>query len=238
MKILIIIPTLNEEKNISKIAFSILSLNKLFLSILFVDDNSSDRSQEEIIKLKNKYKNIFYIFRKKKGIGSAHKDGIKWAFKKEYQFCVTIDADGTHNPFMINKMLNVILKKKKNYDIINTNRFLRKNSLSDWPIIRRYITIIRYTLVKIFLKTKLDSSGGFRLYNLKNISFKHFFYSRDKNYFYLIESMFYFEKLGYKILELPIKLKFRNFGNSKMRISHILDSLINLVKLSYKNYMK
>ena len=46
------------------------------------------------------------------------------------------------------------------------------------------------------------------------------------------------EKLGYKILELPIKLKFRNFGNSKMRIFHILDSLINLVKLSYKNYMK
>ena len=113
MKILIIIPTLNEEKNIAKIAFSILSLNKLFLSILFIDDNSSDRSQEEIIKLKNKYGNIFYIFRKKKGIGSAHKDGIKWAFKKEYQFCVTIDADGTHNPSMINKMLNVILTKKK-----------------------------------------------------------------------------------------------------------------------------
>jgi dolichol-phosphate mannosyltransferase len=233
LKILIIVPTLNEEKNISKIAFSILALNRLYLSILFIDDNSSDKSQEEIIKLKNKNKNIFYIFRKKKGIGSAHKDGIRWAFKNKFQYCFTIDADGTHNPLIINKMLNLIFKKK--YDIINTNRFLRDNSLLDWPFIRRYITLFRFVLVKIFLKTNLDSSGGFRLYNLNTIKLKHFFYSKNKNYFYLIESLFYFEKLGYKICEVPIKLRFRNYGNSKMKIFHIFDSLLSLLKLSYKN---
>jgi glycosyltransferase involved in cell wall biosynthesis len=54
-KTLIVIPTLNEEKNIKKIAHKILLLKKNYLNILFVDDNSLDGSQEEIILLKKKY---------------------------------------------------------------------------------------------------------------------------------------------------------------------------------------
>jgi dolichol-phosphate mannosyltransferase len=235
LKILIIIPTLNEEKNIKKIFLKIHKLKKNIFSILFIDDNSTDKSQSEIIKLKKKYKKIYYLFRKKKGIGSAHKDGIRWAFKNKFNYCVTIDADGTHDPLLINKMLKVTLKKSNNYDIINTNRFLKKYSLADWPIGRKLITILRFVLVKLLLGTKLDSSGGFRFYNLNTINPKDFFYSKDINYFYLIESLFYFEKKGYSIFELPIKLKFRNYGASKMRLLHIFKSLYKLVKLSYKS---
>ena len=235
-KTLVVIPTLNEEKNIKKIVHKIILLKKYSLNILFVDDNSSDSSQEEIINLKKKFKKIDYLFRKnKRGIGSAHKDGIKFAFKNKFNFCVTIDADGTHDPVTIIKMLDIISKKSNNLDIINTNRFLKNDSLSDWPFFRRYITLLRYILVKVLLKTNLDSSGGLRLYNLNTIKFKDFFLSKDKNYFYLIESLFYFEKLNYKIIEFPIYLKYRNYGSSKMRISHIFNSLLRLIKLSFKN---
>jgi dolichol-phosphate mannosyltransferase len=235
-KTLIVIPTLNEEKNIRKIAHKIILLKKNFLNILFIDDNSSDRSQLEIILLKKKYKKINYLFRKnKRGIGSAHKDGIKFAFRNKFDYCITIDADGTHDPKIIIKMLDLILKKSNNFDIINTNRFLKDNSLSDWPLLRKYITLLRFFLVKILLKTNLDSSGGFRLYNLNTVKFKHFFLSQDKNYFYLIESLFYFEKLKYKIYEFPIYLKYRNYGSSKMRFVHIFASLLKLIKLSFKN---
>lgn len=235
-KTLVVIPTLNEEKNIKKIVHKIILLKKYSLNILFVDDNSSDGSQEEIINLKKKFKKIDYLFRKnKRGIGSAHKDGIKFAFKNKFNFCVTIDADGTHDPVTIIKMLDIISKKSNNLDIINTNRFLKNNSLSDWPFSRRCITLLRYILVKVLLKTNLDSSGGLRLYNLNTIKFKDFFLSKDKNYFYLIESLFYFEKLHYKIFEFPIYLKYRNYGSSKMRISHIFNSLLRLIKLSFKN---
>ena len=77
MKICVAIPTLNEEKNIL-IIFSKIKKTKIKLDILFVDDNSSDKSQELIKKLSKKNKNVKYIFRKNKvGIGSAHKDAIK-----------------------------------------------------------------------------------------------------------------------------------------------------------------
>ena len=79
MKICVAIPTLNEEKNIFVI-FSKIQKTKIKLDILFVDDNSSDKSQELIKKLCKKNKNVKYIFRKNKvGIGSANKDAIKYS---------------------------------------------------------------------------------------------------------------------------------------------------------------
>lgn len=236
-KILIIIPTLNEEKNIKKLVRKIFSLKKYSFNILFIDDNSLDGTQKEIINLKKEFKNINYLLREnKRGIGSAHQEGIKYAFKNKFNYCITIDADGTHDPAVILEMLELFNKQSGNCDIINTNRFLNPKSISDWPFIRKFITTLRFLLVKILLKTELDSSGGFRFYKLSTIRLKHFFLSKDKNYFYLIESLFYFEKIGYKIYELPISLKFRNYGNSKMRLSHIFDSLKKLIILSLKNF--
>ena len=66
LKILIIIPTLNEEKNIKKIFLKIHKLKKNIFSILFIDDNSTDKSQSEIIKLKKNIKKFIIYFGKKR----------------------------------------------------------------------------------------------------------------------------------------------------------------------------
>ena len=82
--ILIVIPTLNEKGNVSKLTKKILSIFKS-VNILFIDDNSKDGTKEEIINLNNTSKKINYIFRPKKlGIGSAHKKGILWGYKKNF----------------------------------------------------------------------------------------------------------------------------------------------------------
>ena len=232
MKVLIIIPTLNESLNIRNL---IKRINKLHSSIdiLIVDDNSNDGTLEILLNIKKRKKNIQVISRKKdKGIGSAHLCGIKYAYKKNYSICLTMDADGTHNPKNISKMLKLI--KYKNFEIINTNRFLDKKSLKDWPLIRKFITFFRYFLVKIILNTNYDSSGGFRCYNLKKISKNHFFLTKNKNYFFLIESLFIFENLNYRIYEIPNKLKFRSANKSKMKFYHILESLLSLMKLRFR----
>ena len=64
-------------------------------------------------KKKKRYKRIFLIRRPKKlGIGSAHKDGLKWGYKKKYSIIVTMDCDGTHDPYYINKMIKLLVSKK------------------------------------------------------------------------------------------------------------------------------
>ena len=85
VKICIIIPVLNEEDNILLIYNKIKKL-KLNFDILFVDDNSKDLTREKILNLKKVKRNIFNLFRnKRKGIGSAHKAGISWCYKRNYK---------------------------------------------------------------------------------------------------------------------------------------------------------
>ena len=143
-----------------------------------------------------------------------------------------MDADGTHDPINIADMINVI--KKKSIDVVGTSRFLEKDSLKDWPYFRIVITKVRYYLVKLLLNTKYDSSGGFRCYNLRSVNQKIFKLITNKNYFFLIESMYLLEKKGYKILDIAIKLKFRSADQSKMRIFHIFESFYSLIKLRFK----
>ena len=107
---LIIIPTLNEKKNIKRL-FSQIKKQKINSDILFIDDNSIDGTRKEIINFKRKNKNTKYIFRPTKlGIGSAHKVGLIYGYKKKYKQILTMDADGTHDPKYIKKcFLNQII---------------------------------------------------------------------------------------------------------------------------------
>jgi dolichol-phosphate mannosyltransferase len=233
LKNLLILPTLNENNNIFNLIKKI-KTTKLNLNILFIDDNSTDGTQNKIKSICRKNKKIKYIFRKNaNGIGSAHKKGIIWAIKNQFDICITMDADGTHDPKLIKYMIKQI--NNRNFEIISTNRFSIKNSMKYWPLHRIFLTKLRYYLVSFFLNTKLDSSGGFRAYNLRKIKYKDFFISKNNSYFFLIESLFYFEKLKYKIKELPIKLNPRTYEKSKMKLKDILSSLINLVLLKINN---
>ena len=111
--VIIIVPTLNEKDNIN-ILLEKLEETNIASDILFIDDNSSDGTQELIKELIKKHQSINCIFRPKKmGVGSAHKDGLIWSYKKNYKIVVTMDADGTHDP----KYIKLLIEQLKNLKI-------------------------------------------------------------------------------------------------------------------------
>ena len=230
-KSIVVIPTLNENDNIHFLYKNI--VQKFKIPILFIDDNSIDGTRDKIKKFSKKNNLVKYILEKKTRNRFAHKAGIFWSYKKNIIFCVTMDADRTHNPKEIKKIINTL--NKRNADIIITTRFEKKSSLRDWPLFRVLITSIRFYLVKIMLNTNLDSSGGYRCYNLKSIKKNDFKLVDSNGYFFLVESLFYFEKLNYKITAISTTLKYRTSGKSKMRFIDIGVSLVNLFKLIFFN---
>ena len=118
----IIIPVLNEEKNINKIFFKI-KKTKISSDVLFIDDNSTDNTRLNIFELQKSNRNIKYIYRPKKmGIGSAHKHGIRWCYKKKYNLIITMDCDGTHDP----RYLLDLIKESNFNDFVITTRFKKK----------------------------------------------------------------------------------------------------------------
>ena len=228
---LLIIPTLNERKNITTLFKKIRKIDQK-IDILFVDDNSTDGTREEILYLKKRNKSIYYIFRPRKlGIGSAHKDGLKFAYKKKYKIILTMDADGTHNP----KYIKNLIKYSSKYDLISTNRFEKKDSLIEWPVHRRFLTKIRFYLINILLNINYDSSGAYRCYNAKNIKLNDVLGAKNDGYSFFWESLYLLNKKKYSIKEIPIYLPYRKVGSSKMTMRDIIGSLFYLFKYSIKN---
>ena len=231
MKKIIIVPTYNERKNISKLIIKIYKLYKSNFDILIVDDNSPDKTLDEVIKLKKKYKFVKYIKRSKKlGIGSAHKIAILSSYKKKYDLIITMDSDGTHDPIYIKKMI----KNMKKYDLIITNRFKKKDSLSEWPIHRKFLTKLRFYLISFLLNIPLDTSGAYRCYNTKKIKIKDILSAKDNGYSFFWESGYLLFKKKYKIYEIPIKLPYRTVGSSKMKIRDIISALYYLLIVTFK----
>ena len=227
MNICVVIPTLNEEKNIPKIFNKIIN-TKIKLDILFIDDNSIDASQNIIKNLKKKFKYVKYIFRHNKiGIGSAHKDGIKYCYKNKYDLIITMDADGTHDPKYFKKMITAA----KYFDYVITSRFANPGLIKDWPLLRKFITYSRHTLVKMILGISYDASGAYRCFYRNKINLKDICAAKNYDYAFFWEITYIIKKRGYKIHEIPVQLIYRKLGKSKMKIKHIFFSLFYLFKI-------
>ena len=225
--ILVIVPTLNEKNNII-ILLKKLKLTKILHDILFIDDNSKDGSQEVIKKIAKKNRNINYIFRPKKlGIGSAHKEGFVWSYKKKYKIIVTMDADGTHDPKYMRFMMQKL--QSSNYDVVTTSRFLKKNSLKNWPLFRIILTTLRHIVISSLLFMPYDASGAFRCINCRKVKLKDLILTKQDSYSYFWESLFILYKKKYKISQIPIQLPYRNVGSSKMQIKDVVFSLYYLM---------
>ena len=231
--IIIIVPTFNEKKNIKNL-FNKLTATKIRFDLLFIDDNSIDGSQEEIKELIKENQNINCIFRPNRmGIGSAHKNGFIWSYKKNYKTIITMDADGTHDP----KYLQYLIDELKNFDIVITNRFFKKNSLENWPLFRIFLTTLRYLTISLFLSMPYDSSGAFRCINCKKVTLSDLILAKNDSYSYFWESIFILHRKKYLIGQIPIHLPFRIYGSSKMRIKDIFFSIYYLMIVFLKKIL-
>ena len=231
--VIIIVPTLNEKKNV-EILFNQLVATNIVFDLLFIDDNSEDGTQEVIKDLAKKKQNINYIFRPKKmGVGSAHKDGFIWAYKKHYKTIITMDADGTHD----SEYLKPLIEGLENYDIVITNRFLEKNLLKNWPLFRIFLTRARHFLISLFLSMSYDASGAFRCINCQKVALSDLILAKNDSYAYFWESIFILHKKKYRIKQIPICLPYRIIGSSKMTVKDVFVSISYLMIVFVKKIL-
>ena len=233
MKILLAIPTYNEFGNIDALLQSILKETKN-IDILLVDDNSTDGTIDVINKYKNNFKFINLIINKfKSGVGSAHLDAINYAYKNDYKFLITMDADFTHHPKYINRM---IMELGDN-DIIIASRHENLDSLKTWPFFRKLLTRMAYFYSKFLLGIHFDSTSGFRLYNLKKIKEEIFHNIKSKSYSFFIETSFLINKT-LKVKSLSIDMPIRFAEKSKMKFIDMLNTIIIMIILLIKKIFR
>ncbi|PKO08075.1 MAG: hypothetical protein CVU40_17360 [Chloroflexi bacterium HGW-Chloroflexi-2] len=233
IKGLIFIPTYNEYENVENLIIQLENLN-LGFDFLFIDDNSPDKTGALLDNLAKSKKNMYVLHRPRKmGIGSAHVDGIHWAYDNKYQVLITMDSDFSHSPVYIHELL----KNYHNVDVIVGSRYLNKSSLSEWNFKRKFLTNSGHFLTKLIFKMPFDATGAFRLYNLETIPIECFSKERSTGYSFFFESIFILFKNNFKIKEIAINLPARTYGQSKMKFGDAVNSLILLVKMGFLNVL-
>jgi dolichol-phosphate mannosyltransferase len=229
-KPLIFIPTYNELDNVGRLCSELQALGQ-DIDILFMDDNSPDGTGKALDELSQQNSNVFVVHRSGKlGVGSAHYDGIQWAYDHNYRRLVTMDCDFTHHPKCINDILTV------DADVVVGSRYKLDNSLKGWNLYRKFLTNFGHFLTKTLLHMPFDATGGFRYYRLDRIPRSVFNLVGSKGYSFFFESLYIIHVNRLKIDEIPIALPPRTYGHSKMTTNEIGRSVKLLVSI-YMNQL-
>ena len=233
--IIVIIPTYNEIENIESIIRAVFSQKKDF-HVLVVDDNSPDKTGEEVKTLQQEFKNqLFLLERKKKsGLGSAYISGFKWSLEKSYNYIFEMDADFSHNPDDLIKLYNACAVDGADMSV--GSRYVKGITVVNWPMSRILLSYGASRYVRLITRMKVkDSTAGFVCYkravleaiDLKKIEFV--------GYAFQIEMKFKTYKKGFKIVEIPVIFKDRTKGKSKMSGSIISEAIFGVISLKLKS---
>ena len=171
MKSLIISPTYNESKNISTLVKTIFERNPN-IHLLIVDDNSPDGTGDIVRNLQRDYPNLFLETRKvKDGLGKAYLFGFKWALKKRYDVIVQMDADMSHHPKEVPKMIKLL----KDNDLVIGSRYLTGISVINWPLKRLILSYGANVYTKLITGMPIaDATGGFKAWKANtSVSYTH-----------------------------------------------------------------
>ncbi len=224
---LIFIPTYEERENVGPMCEEIVALG-LDADLVFCDDSSPDGTGRVIDELAKKHPRVRAMHRSGKlGIGSAHLDGIAYAYDNGYARLVTMDCDFTHSPSDIPRMLAAA----EGADLVAASRWKSANSLPGWSPMRKGLTHLGHTLTKRMLGVTGDATGAFRVYDLETIPRRLFDLVTEKGYAFFFQSMFIVQENDYRIAEVPIVLPARTYGHSKMSMLEVSRSVEQLGKL-------
>jgi dolichol-phosphate mannosyltransferase len=218
-KIFVLLPTYNERENVEKI------ISKIFeyqpeIKILVIDDNSPDGTKDIVRNLKNKYKNLDLLVREKKeGLGRAYLDTISLLMKKGVaEAFVTIDADLSHDPKYLSKMLEL----SKNYDLVVGSRYMSGGGTVGWELWRRILSRWGNIYSKIITGAPInDLTGGFNFIKTSALKAININDIDSSGYAFEIELKYRIWKSGAKVVEFPIIFLNRIGGESKIS-NHII----------------
>lgn len=231
-KKLVIIPTYNEIENISKIIAAVFEVGEDY-HILIVDDGSPDGTASVVKELQKTDDRLFIIERSGKlGLGTAYITAFKWAIDKGYDYIFEMDADFSHNPKDLARLLEAC---QNGADFSVGSRYCDGINVVNWPLGRILISYCASMFVRAVLGTKIfDSTAGFVCYKRKVLETIDLDDIRMKGYGFQIEMKYSAKKLGFTLQEVPVIFVNRKEGVSKMSGSIFGEAFWGVLALKFR----
>lgn len=221
MKFLVVIPTYNEAKTITRTIRDVLSI-KGDLSILVVDDSSPDGTKAIVQEEFGAEPRVHLLVRdEKQGLGVAYLEGFNWAFRRNFDFIVEMDADGSHRA----EDLVELMGASSDADLVIGSRWIAGGQVLNWPAMRKLISKFGNRYAKFMLGAEiLDMTSGFRVFRAKFLQQLVSEPVSSHGYSFQVELAYRASRNG-TVIEIPISFVERVDGKSKMTLAIVLEAL-------------
>lgn len=229
-KLAIIIPTFNESENILSLIKSVKKNISKTDEIIVVDDNSPDKTGKIVEKFSKKTKGLHVIHRRgKDGRGSAVLEGFKFAKKFRPTLYIEMDADFSHRPEDIKRLVKKI---KEGFDIVIGSRYLKGSKIENWPVQRKIFSKFANLYAKTILNVPIsDYTNGFRIYSQGACDFLLNQKLFSKGYILLSETAYKLHNSEFSFGEISIVFVNRKRGQSNTNFSEIKNAFFGIVKI-------
>ena len=233
MTTLVISPTYNECKNVQSLIELILGKYPEF-HLLIVDDSSPDGTANKVKELQADYPNLHLEERPTKdGLGTAYIYGFKWAIEREYDRIVQMDADLSHDPNDVPRLVNLL----DEHDLIVGSRYVEGVSVVNWPIRRLMLSYGANLYSRVITGMPIkDSTGGFKAWRREVLEELDLNAVRSQGYSFQIEMNFRTWCKGFRIKEVPIIFVDRTIGESKMSKNIVYEAIFMVWRLRIWKY--
>jgi dolichol-phosphate mannosyltransferase len=226
-RVIIVIPTYNERQNLEIIVGRIRE-SVPDADVLVVDDNSPDGTGDLADKLSEADKFVQVMHRTEKaGLGRAYVAGFTWALERGYDAIVEMDADGSHRPEDLPRLLTAI----RGADAVIGSRYVPGGTVVNWPKSREFLSrgANIYNRIMLGISVK-DATGGFRVYRAATLRKINLNNIESAGYCFQIDMTLRVLQTGLKLTEVPITFVERERGSSKMSNAVIREAFFRVAQ--------
>jgi len=235
VKKIVIIPTYNEKENIAAIINAVIVLGNQY-HVLVVDDGSPDGTANIVKELMLAHPDKIFIQERvgKLGLGTAYIHGFKWALANQYDYIFEMDADFSHNPLDLDRLLAAC---ENGADVAIGSRYVKGGATENWPLDRLIYSKggSLYTRMITGMPVK-DPTAGFMCYKNKVLAAMQLDHINFIGYAFQIEMKFASWRLGFKLKEVPITFIDRKIGISKMSKGIIKEAVLGVISMQWQSF--
>ncbi len=234
-RVLVVIPTYNESQSLPRVVARLRAAVPA-ADVLVTDDDSPDGTGKLADELADSDPQVHVLHRpRKEGLGPAYIAGFRWGLERGYAVLVEMDADGSHQPEQLPRLLGALPYA----DLVLGSRYVPGGGVVNWPRTRELLSRGGNIYTRLALGLPLrDATGGYRAFRRRTLEGVDLDGVASQGYCFQVDLAWRAARAGFRVVEVPITFVERELGTSKMSGPIVREALWSVTRWGVEHRMR